>query len=150
MACAVQLEDGCETSHFAAIVTRSPGTLDLHLFHFWLCCAMCAGPGWDRPWVKKSTESVKRSAGALVVDDLGSSAQARSRFTGNNAETCHGSTCCGRNLGIGSMHLAGMRRKQLGLSLGCVVQYVWHGRLTFSKRQEIPYQQQGPSLSGCQ
>ena len=32
MACAVQLEDGCETSHFAAIVTRSPGTLDCTCF----------------------------------------------------------------------------------------------------------------------
>lgn len=111
-----------------------------------LCNVCIIQVGTPRPWVKKSIESVKRSAGALVVDDLGSSAQARSRFTGNNAETCHGSTCCGRNLGIGSMHLAGMRRKQLGLSLGCVFQYVWHGRLTFSKRQEIPYQQQGPSL----
>lgn len=89
---------------------------------------------------EKSIESAKRSADALLVDDLDSSAQARSRFTGNNAETCHGSTCCGRNLGIGSMHLAGMRRKQLGLSPGCVVQYVWHGRLTVSKQQEIPCQ----------
>ncbi len=110
MACAVQLEDGCETSHFAAIVTRSLSTLDL--------LYTCFISGLGQAMGEKSIESVnQRSAGALDADDFDSSAQVRSRFTGNNAETCHGSTCCGRNLGIGSMHLAGMRRKQLGLTL---------------------------------
>ena len=141
MACALQREDGCETAHFAAFVARPlRSSLECPVFPSWARWRQCERFFLDerdnsepfffsqQQWMdcRIRTDGARGGHGfrhvranpqfiqfQLCCAQCGSS-QSRSIQLGNNAETRHGSGR-GSRPGNCGMHLAGLRRKHLGL-----------------------------------